>query len=163
MAASSRISFESVLDRLMDHDPDMMTDQPTTPRQKINNIRESVRKDIEALLNAQQWPHSIEKEFEELHTSLLRFGTAGFHGLMLATTEQRLRLAEAIRQVIVAFDPRLSHVQVGLGRNRNDQDRVLDLRIEAEMLFPDGIEPIIFDTSLDPTTRHFMIGGAHHG
>lgn len=162
--SSSRISFESVLDRLMDLDPDMTVDQPSTPREKINRIRESVRKDIEALLNAQQWPHSIEKELEELHTSLLRFGTAGFHGLMLATTAQRLRLAEAIRKVIVAFDPRLTRVHVGLGKSRGgQQDRVLDLRIEAEMMLPDGVEPIVFDTSLDPTTRHFMIGGAHHG
>ncbi|QND55167.1 type VI secretion system baseplate subunit TssE (plasmid) [Phyllobacterium sp. 628] len=163
MAASTRISFESVVDRLMDFDPDMMVDQPTTPREQINRIRESVRRDIESLLNSQQWPHSIEKELEELETSLLRFGTPGFHGLMLATTQQRLYLAEAIRKVIVAFDPRLARVRVGLGKARGDQDRVLDLRIEAEMLLPDGVEPIVFDTSLDPSTRHFLIGGPHHG
>ncbi|MGN8024293.1 type VI secretion system baseplate subunit TssE [Phyllobacterium sp. 22229] len=163
MAVSGRISFESVLDRLMDYDPDMTADQPLTPREQINRVRENVRRDIEALLNAQQWPHSIEKEFDELQTSLLRFGTPGFHGLMLATTQQRLHLAEAIRKVITAFDPRLARVRVGLGKSRGNQDRVLDLRIEAEMLLPDGVEAIVFDTSLDPATRHFMIGGVHHG
>jgi predicted component of type VI protein secretion system len=59
----------------------------------------------------------------------------GISRLMLATTQQRLHLAEAIRKVITAFDPRLARVRVGLGKSRGDQDRVLDLRIERRCFF----------------------------
>jgi type VI secretion system protein ImpF len=157
------ISPTSVLDRLIDLAPDMAADQPASATERTRQMRESLRRDLEDLLNAHRLPATIDPGFEALQTSLLCLGTTGFHGLMLVTSEQRQRLALALKTLIENFEPRLTSVRVSVGPAREADDRVLIIRIAAVLNARHGNDAVVFKTRLDSSTRHFFVAGDHDG
>ena len=50
----------SLLDRLIDRDPENQVELPPTPTEALDRLREGVRRDVEALLNTRErcrgWP-----------------------------------------------------------------------------------------------------------
>lgn len=153
---SARRPAASVLDRLLDFAPDRPADDPIGATQAVREARASVRRDLEVLLNTQHRTDLPVAALPQLASSLLRFGTPGFHGLMLATREQQGRLAREIRRLIEAFEPRLADVSVELD-GRREAERALHLKIRARLRHDDGDEAIVFDTRLDPAIRQFTV------
>jgi type VI secretion system protein ImpF len=157
MAQQKRAPSSSVFDRLLDFDPDMSTERQIGAGERLRNAKDAIRRDLEVLLNTQQPLGGDMAALPELQTSLLKFGTPGFHGLMLATRQQRLRLALAIQELIGVFEPRLFKVSVGLGDEKAETNRLLHLRLRASFKFDDNEEVLVFDTTLDPAIRQFKI------
>jgi type VI secretion system protein ImpF len=157
MARTTRLQPMSVFDRLQDYDPDRTEDAIIGTTQQMRQIRDSIRRDLEVLLNMQQPINKDMDSLPEIETSLLKYGTAGFHGLMLATPEQRYRLARSIQDLIGVFEPRLTKVRVELGDGKSDNIRLLNLRIRAEFRFAGDQEQVVFDTLLDPAIRQFKV------
>jgi type VI secretion system protein ImpF len=160
MARNIRLQPLSVFDRLQDFDPDRAEDTIVGAAQQIRQIKDGIRRDLEVLLNTQQPINKNMETLPEIETSLLKYGTAGFHGLMLATKEQRFKLARSIQDLIGVFEPRLTKVRVELGDSKSDNIRLLNLRIRAEFRFADDRESVVFDTLLDPAIRQFKIESA---
>ncbi len=157
MAKDRRMQSLSVFDRLLDLAPDMPADQAVSAGENMRRIKDGIRRDLEVLLNTQQ-PLAAEKsDLPEIEQSLLKYGTPGFHGLMLATKEQQYGLAKSVQELIGVFEPRLKKVRVELGNDRFDNIRMLHLRIRAQYRFDDGDETLVFDTVLDPAIRQFKI------
>lgn len=154
---NARAPVASVLDRLLDFEPDRPADDAASAAARLRDVRASVRRDLEILLNTQHRA-DLPDSLPELDTSLLRYGTPGFHGLMLATPEQQGMLAREIRRLVAAFEPRLTAVTVELDRKR-EAERALHLRIRARLRHGGADEPIVFDTRLDPAIRQFVIEG----
>jgi type VI secretion system protein ImpF len=157
MAVQKHIQSSSVFDRLLDFEPDMQAERPVGIGERLHRAKDSIRRDLEVLLNTQQPIGEEMKALPEIQTSLLKFGTPGFHGLMLATRQQRLRLAFAIQELINVFEPRLFKVSVGLGDEKSETNRLLHLRLRASFKFDDNEETLVFDTTLDPAIRQFKI------
>jgi type VI secretion system protein ImpF len=157
MAQQRRIPSASVYDRLLDFDPDMAADAPIGIGERLRRAKDSIRRDLEVLLNTQQPLGAEMTALPEIETSLLKFGTPGFHGLMLATRQQRMRLARSIQELINVFEPRLYKVSVGLGDEKAEANRLLHLRLRASFKFDDTEETLVFDTTLDPAIRQFKI------
>lgn len=154
----------SVFDRLLDFDPDRTEDPRATQRQLLQSHKNSIRRDLEILLNSQQPSRRVADGRPEIPTSLLQYGSPGFHGLMLATKEQHLALAKSLQELIGIFEPRLRNVRVALGDERTKNLRALSLKIRAETRFDDADETVTFDTQLDPSTRQFrVIGSSSNG
>lgn len=154
----------SVFDRLLDLDPDRPQDARLSQRQLLQGHKNSIRRDLEVLLNTQQPSRRIADSRPEIPTSLLQYGSPGFHGLMLATREQHLALARSLQELIGIFEPRLRNVRVTLGDDKTRSLRALSLKIRAETRFDDTDETVTFDTQLDPSTRQFrVVGGASNG
>jgi type VI secretion system protein ImpF len=157
MAQQKRAPSSSVFDRLLDFDPDMSTERQVSTGERLRRAKDAIRRDLEVLLNTQQPLGEDMTALPELQTSLLKFGTPGFHGLMLATRQQRLRLALAIQELIGVFEPRLFKLNVGLGDEKAETNRLLHLRLRASFKFDDNEETLVFDTTLDPAIRQFKI------
>jgi type VI secretion system protein ImpF len=157
MVQQRRAQTSSVFDRLLDFDPDMQADMAVGFGERLRHAKDCIRRDLEVLLNTQQFLAGEQKELPELESSLLKYGTPGFHGLMLATRQQRLRLARAIQELIGIFEPRLFKVSVGLGDEKAETNRLLHLRLRASFKFDDIEETLVFDTTLDPAIRQFKI------
>lgn len=149
----------TVFDRLLDFDPDKPDEVQIGHREQLRRHRESIRRDLETLLNTQQPPQRLADGLPEIPTSLVQFGSTGFHGLMLATREQHVSLAKSLQNLIATFEPRLRNVKVSLADDRSRKARTLALKISAETRFADVDEPLAFDTQLDPATRQFRISG----
>ena len=161
-APGSQTLARSLLDRLTDHDPDLASDPPQPIGQQIRELREGLRRDLEALLNTRRCPTTPEDGKEgELSRSLLSYGADGFFTTSLVTDEQRGEFARALALRIRLGEPRLEDVQVAALPPRLAGERSLRLRIEATYRLQPGLPAIAFETAVDPTTQRLQIEAAH--
>ncbi|TVP60211.1 MAG: type VI secretion system baseplate subunit TssE [Halomonadaceae bacterium] len=131
----------SLLDRLLDNG---------SVRPSVAQVRQSVRRDLEWLLNARRSWLPIPKGCNELSTSVLGFGLPDFTVMELSTEEGRLWLCEEIRRCISRFEPRLARVKVLLQDREAPLDRQLRLRIEGVLLVEPVPQAVAFDSELEP-------------
>ena len=64
----------SFLDRLIDLDPKAAADQPPSRARSIRQLKASLRRDLEWLLNSRRRPDAAGSEFRELEKSLFNYG-----------------------------------------------------------------------------------------
>ena len=149
----------SVLDRLLDDDPGVSTEPARNRSQLLRDLKLSVRRDIENLLNARRRNITLPRELPELAQSLLSYGVADFSGTSPATAKAREGFCRALEAVIRANEPRLLEVRVELAANPESGDRTLRFRIDALLRADPSPEPVIFDSTLEPATHTFAVQG----
>lgn len=146
----------SILDRLIDDEPDFQDAPSRTEGITISEMRKNVRRDIEALLNARiQW-HTWPSQYTELATSCLSYGLPDFSSMPVSSHEGRVLLCEIVRNTILKFEPRFLEVEVF-----SDEDmpinRVLNLRINALLYADPEPEFISFDSEVEPVNLGMKI------
>lgn len=147
----------SLLDRLIDDEPERASDPPRPRGEELRRIREGFRRDLEALLNTRRTPRTPPPVFARLRDALPSYGVEDFVGAPLATLAQRQALVAAVERTIATFEPRFSTVKVSLIRSRDMDERRQAIRIEAVAVLEHGPEPVVFESALDPTTRSFRV------
>lgn len=152
-----RVLARSVLDRLIDASPDIDTDQPVSVAEQIRETRESIRRDLEALLNTRRRPVAPPAALSELKDALVSYGVDGIVSANLVTDESKLMLARSIERRIALFEPRLSDVRVTILRNSQAGERTLRMRIQASFRLHEGMPPISFESTIDPSTQRFLV------
>ncbi|KQO61886.1 hypothetical protein ASF27_00120 [Methylobacterium sp. Leaf102] len=151
----------SLLDRLIDDEPERAADPPRARSDALRRIREGFRRDLESLLNTRRRPTTLPAAFTALRGALPGYGVEDFVGAPLATAEQRTDLARALEATIKAFEPRFHSVRVSVVKGRDPLERLLRIRIEAVAHLGAGPEPVAFETSLDPAIRSFAVESPH--
>jgi type VI secretion system protein ImpF len=147
-----------LLDRLIDDSPDAPREAPLSEIDALNRLRRSVRRDLEALLNARRRWRSWPDAYRELAASPVGYGLADFTAGAFNEAAQREHLRAQIEQTIRRFEPRLDRVRVVLvDAENNTLDTTLRLRIEALLRVEPGPEPIAFDTLIDAGTAEVQI------
>src|SRR5438094_6408240 len=94
----TRASF-SVLDRLIDIDPDSAVEAPgrlSTAR----DLQDAVWRNLDALLNTKRKVDPIPSEFDQCNRSLLVFGLPDFTALSLKSPTDQEKLGRAIEAAI---------------------------------------------------------------
>src|SRR3954467_11388038 len=97
---------QSVLDRLIDANPDQARDPPKSRGQHLRELREAIRRDLENLLNARQRCRSSPPALTELRCSLVNYGIPDLTGTELNSSQQREAFRQAVEDVIRLFEPR---------------------------------------------------------
>jgi type VI secretion system protein ImpF len=147
----------SVFDRLLDDEPTNSREVAASRRQVLRELKQSVGRDLEQLLNTRQrcgeWPKSLT----ELETSLVNYGIPDFTGVNMSVPSERDRLRGIIQRVIEQFEPRFKTVRVRIVENADAQDRTLRLRIEGLLKVDPAPEPVVFDSQLEPTSATFEV------
>lgn len=151
----------SVLDRLVDVEPDRAEDHPKTIGDQIVEVREALRRDLERLLNTRRPPNSPPSHLSELEDALVSFGVDGFFVSSLVTDRQRTEFAGAMERRIRLFEPRLAELTVTTLPPRHPSERALRLRIEAVYRAQEGMPAIAFETAVDPSTQRFRVEPTH--
>ncbi len=147
-----------LLDRLIDDAPDQQRDAALSAAEAVAMLRRSVRRDIEALLNARRRWRSWPPGYGELAQSPVGHGIPDFTAGAFNDPAQRDRLRAEIEQTIRRFEPRLAQVRVVLPDGGGDTlDATLRLRIEALLRVEPAPEPIVFDTLIDPATAEVQV------
>lgn len=144
----------SVLDRLMD---DVQQEAGLVAEEGMAALRRTVRRDLEALLNARRSWRSWPASCAELAVSPLGFGIADFAAGSFATTGAREKLCKDVEDTIRRFEPRLSAVHVSLVDQPDRLQPTLRLRIDAVLRAMPAPEPIGFDTVIDAATADVML------
>lgn len=156
------LSAPSVLDRLLDFAPDLRIDPPRTRQTQMRDALDSLSRDLEALLNTRRLHITPPAALQQLRTSLFSYGVADFIGANLGTREQRQVFAVKLEEAIRTFEPRFRNVSVTVQDPRESSERVLRLRIEATVVLVVGPIPVLFTSSVNPTTLRFAVAEASH-
>ena len=115
MAAKSERSAKlSVLDRLLDADPKRPSEAPPTPAQSLRELKASLRRDIEWLLNTRQTPQEAPPDSAELQRSLHVYGLPDISSMSLHSRQDYNRLVRAMETALATFEPRLRGIRVTL-------------------------------------------------
>ena len=146
-----------LLDRLIDDAPDQSRDPSTSAADSMMALRNSVRRDLEALLNARRCWRSWPARFGELGVSPVGYGIPDFASGAFNDPERREELRSEIEQTLRRFEPRLMSVRVQLIDSRQRLETTLRLRIDAVLHAEPAPEAITFDTLVDPTTDDIVV------
>ena len=131
----------SVLDRLI---------QDGSVRPTVADVRQSVRRDLEWLLNARRSWRPLPSADHELPQSVLGYGLPDFTVMELSTEDGREWFCREVEETIKRFEPRLARVRVWLKEAEMPLDRMLRLRIDAVLLVDPAPQPVAFDSELEP-------------
>jgi type VI secretion system protein ImpF len=152
-----RIVARSIIDRLIDENPDRLQDPPLTAAEQLRELRECIRRDLEALLNTRRRPTAPPSIYDELGDALVSFGVDGMVSANLVTDEAKSRLARLIERRVALFETRLSDVRVSILKSRGNGERALRMRIQATFRVHEGMPPISFESTIDPSTQRFLV------
>lgn len=140
----------SVLDRLIDDDPDVSTEPAWQRAQSIRQFELSVLRDVESLLNSRQVKPDLAEAFYETSRSVLTYGLPDFTASGAGNREEFERLRGSVERAIERFEPRLREVRVTVAPPENDTDRTLRMAIEALLWVHPDPQPVTFDTIVSP-------------
>ena len=156
------LSAPSILDRLLDDAPDLSADPPRTRQAQTRDVLASLRRDMEALLNTRCCTTTPPAELAQLRRSLLCYGMSDFIGANMASLESRRMFANGVEIALHTYEPRLKGVSVAVLDPRESAERVLRLRIEATIVLEDSPVPVLFTSSVSPTTLRFSVAEASY-
>ncbi len=143
----------SILDRLIDHEPDRAA-EPEKDRFQFNReLRESVRRDLEKLLNTRYRIFSPPKEYKELDKSLVNYGLPDLATINLIDDDVKNDFCRTIEETIRKFEPRFKSISVSTLTNIDHTDRTVRFRIDAVLHADPAPEIIVFDSVLEPVSR----------
>jgi len=146
-----------LLDRLIDDAPDQQRDPAVSAADSMVALRHSVRRDLEALLNAKRRWRSLPIRVTQLVISPIGYGLPDYASGAFSDQHRRDELRREIEDTIRRFEPRFLSVRVHLVDSKDRLDTTLRLRIEAVMYAEPAPEAVTFDTLVDPTTDDIMV------
>jgi type VI secretion system protein ImpF len=122
------------------------------PYQQLPELRRSVRRDLECLLNA-RWRCTRAAALPAgLESSLVNYGLPDFSGGNLQAAQNPATVYAAVIQAIERFEPRLKNVQVRPLQDEPAVDRTLRFQIEAVLEVEPYHDRIRFTTVLEPAS-----------
>lgn len=151
--------ISSVLDRLIDDQPNLNREPEKNSHQVLADLRKSVRRDLENLLNTRWRATSWPAELTELDRSLASYGIPDISGEDLGSPTRRKKFLRQVEQIIRTFEPRFQKIKVLEVENADSLDRTLRFRIDAVLYALPSPEPIVFDSAVDPSSKTFRVEG----
>lgn len=137
----------SVLDRLLDYEPQSSQEAAKSRSKSLRELKLSVRRDLEWLLNTRSYPENVDEGLEEVLKSVVFFGLPDFTAVSVKSHVEQKRLTVAMETAIKNFEPRFLDLRVKL-EPISDLDRLMRFRVEATLDVEPTPEPIVFDTVL---------------
>jgi type VI secretion system protein ImpF len=148
----------SVLDRLLDYEPDVSREGIPSRSKNLRQLKQSVRRDLEWLLNTRQTADPLPPELKELNQSLAAYGLPDMSTANIRNPADQTRMLRALETAITTFEPRLQDVNVSFEPGTNGE-RALRFRIEARLWIEPAPEPITFDTVLQLHSGEYEVKG----
>jgi len=123
----------------------------------VSEFKESVRRDVEWLLNTRRIAEPAPDQLEELQDSLYHYGLRDITSLSADAPETRTKLCRRIENTVVAFEPRLADVKVTVEDTGEGAKRELHFSIEGLLRMEPNPEQVVFDTVLETTRCRFEV------
>ena len=149
----------SVLDRLVDYDPTATREAPRSRTQLLRDLKQSIGRDLENLLNTRRRCKSWPENLAELERSLANYGVPDLAAAALGSSSGREQFRRVFAEVVGLFEPRLSRVAVEMLSNAEPLDRTLRFRINALLRGEAASEPVVFDSAMQPATGNVEVKG----
>lgn len=153
----------SILDRLIDNDPDNNVEIDPGQHQKLKELRNSVRRDLENLLNTRFKMVEPDSQYVEVQNSLLNYGLPDLATVNIADKVKRQEFIDRLQLILINFEPRFKSVKITYMENSDTIDRTLRFRIDATLYADPSPEVVVFDSILEPVTRTVNVEETSHG
>ena len=142
----------SLLDRLVDTEPEQSSEPLWRGSYRIDELREHVRRDLEYLMNTRHGRDDLVTRSSELSVSTLSYGLPDFTGMIGGGVEASERIRSVVERAVRDFEPRLTNVQVEVRDPEFAYDRNIRLTIHATLSVYPIVELVTFDTNLEPVS-----------
>lgn len=129
------------------------------PRSPVARLRDSLRRDLEALLNSRRYFLSWPEELEELDRSLVNYGLDDLVHESLGADSFRERFAADVERLVRRLEPRISRFEVTVLPIKDELDRTLRLRISGLVTLAGERHELTFDSHLDPVRSYLVMRG----
>lgn len=145
-----------LFDRLDADDKEDASGRRTSAR-KAEQWRESITRDLEALLNTRSalLPHILET-YPEVSGSIVNYGLIDFAGMCMTSDTDQKRICTAVRLAIERHEPRLHRVTATLQPRKGAINRV-DFVISAQLKHAPVAEPMQFNAVFQPSLQRYSI------
>jgi type VI secretion system protein ImpF len=150
----------SVVDRLIDNEPDVRVEPAPRAAQVMREMKQAVRRDLEDLLNTRwrclAWPETLT----QLEDSLVNYGIPDFTASDLDAAHNLDLLLSSIEDCIRRFEPRLKDVSLHELGSVDEASRTFRFRIDGVLCVEPLEDPVRYDSSLETATGTVRIEGA---
>jgi type VI secretion system protein ImpF len=138
-----------VLDRLIDHEPDLSVEAPLSRAQSIRTLKAAVRRDLEHLLNTRRIAAEPDEALKEVNRSVYMYGLPDFSSVTIGSPSDQAWLIRQLLTAVKTFEPRLGSVRITPLEQLETGLKQLRLRIEGMLLMDPAPEPMAFDTVIE--------------
>lgn len=146
----------SIVDRLLDFEPTNPHEAPKSRSQGLRELKQSVRRDLEWLLNTRHGADKVSETLEEVTKSLATYGLPDFTGSSSQNDDDRKNLIRNVETALRVFEPRFINLRVTL-EDINYVERGVRFRIQATLRVEPTPEPVVFDTILQVGSGEFEV------
>lgn len=153
----------SILDRLLDNDPGSNLDRDPDQHHKIKQLRDSVRRDLENMLNTRFRMVEPGSEYPQLQKSLLNYGLPDLATINIFDKIRRQEFIDHLETLLTEFEPRFKSVKISFLENKNTADKTLRFKIDAILYADPSPEVVVFDSTLEPVTRTVNVEETNYG
>ncbi len=124
-------------------------ENPLSRAQSVRLLKNSVRRDLEWLLNTRRIADVPDEGLKEVNRSTFVYGLPDLSSVSVGNSGDRNRLVRNILATINLFEPRLANVRLVLVETPDSGKKDVRLRIEAMLRMDPVPEPISFDTLIE--------------
>ncbi len=153
----------SILDRLLDEAPHIQVEADKNRHQQMRELRNSVKRDLQNLLNTRYRMLAPPEEFKHLELSLLNYGLPDLATINIADIEKKKNFTRLLEKILRNYEPRFKTVKVTHQDSKDITDRTLKFRIDATLYADPAPEMVVFDSVLDPVSRTVNVEESKHG
>jgi type VI secretion system protein ImpF len=147
----STVITQSLWDRLREHE-----ELPASHAAAVRFLKESIRRDLEDLLNTRR-PLVRELEGYDLaRTSVINYGLEDLSSFYPSSGSSVQDIQQAVRRCIAEYEPRLVGVTVAV-ENSDPSRHEIRLHIEAMLPIHPSAETVSFDTMLDVASGVYSV------
>jgi len=179
MNTNFQIELErSIIDKIIGSDEALMIENENIPDFMIarfsndfNNyydLKDSVSRDIEWLLNTRQYSTAPKKSYEELQASLYEYGLKNLTSEGFSIEKLTNLLQDDIQKTLETFEPRLSDIKVDFvdprkGTNKKESNTesntefLIRFSITAILKVQPKYKPVYFDTLFDIANKKYDV------
>lgn len=147
----------SVLDRLIDYEPEYSREAAASRVKNLRILKQSVRRDLEWLLNTRSMPN-LPPELKEVQDSVLAFGLPDMTTFSARNPGDKAKLRRTVERALETFEPRLEGIVVTVDADPGP-GLAMKFRIDARLKVDPAPEPVSFDTLLQVGSGEFRVKG----
>lgn len=148
----------SLIDRLIDREPGNRKEAQDARNQSLKELKDSLRRDLEWLLNSRRCPLDPPASAKELRRSVYCYGLPDLTGVSMSSSDDRIRLARMVETAVALYEPRLQNVTVSMKPLTADS-HLLRFQIEGLLRIEPAPARVFFDTTLELTKGQYEVAG----
>ena len=148
----------SVLDRLLDDEPENRKELPKDRAQLLRDLKLSVARDIENLLNTRVSFAKIPENFPRVRASIANYGIPDFNALVTDSSDTIAWMETQIQQVIETYEKRIHNVVVtSVGASKARDARIVRFQIEGVLQADPSPEWVKYTSQMSAVNKQFEV------